>query len=193
MYKGNIGKIIIDTNSFILCFFYFIFFCILIHFISSRSLSAPRFQEQRIDADPARVSVGPPPTGLGFPSARRRPFGRHHGGDPKRRAASGSPPGPLFAAENARRRPFGPHHGGGAEGGQWVGPRADARRACGSRRHSAGGHHRAGGLAIVGGEGEAPRSEGSTRRPPALLRAERRRMVSGGEHGKCAGRHCRIQ
>jgi len=36
-------------------------------------------------------------------------------------------------------------------------------------------------LAVVGGEGEAPRSEGSTRRPPALLRAQWRRMVSGGE------------
>ena len=128
--------------------FYFIFFCILVHFVSSCSLSAPRFPEQRIGADPARVSVSLPPTGLGFPSARRRPFGHHHGGDPGRRAASGSPPGPLFAAENARRRPFGPRHGGGAEGGQWVGPRADARRTCGSRPRSTGGHHRAGVLSL---------------------------------------------
>jgi len=75
--------------------------------------------------------------------ARRRRFGPHHGGGAGRRAASGSPPGPMRRGP-AVRTP--------------ARPQVTTGRA--ARPSFAG----------VGGEGAARRSDGSTRRPPALLR-----------------------
>jgi len=93
---------------------------------------------------------------------------------PRMRAGSGSPPEPMLAAEkNSWRRIQGGALGGGRAAGRPQGQCAPGLRfapplGSGSplgRRHVLS-------FTGIGGEGAAPRSDGSTCRPPALLRAE---------------------
>jgi len=93
---------------------------------------------------------------------------------PRMRAGSGSPPEPMLAAEkNSWRRIQ-----GGALGGRRAAGRPQGQCAPGLRFAPPLGSGSPLGRRLVlsftgiGGEGAAPRSDGSTRRPPALLRAE---------------------